>query len=310
MATLKEGNEVQPPNPVREDYRPPDGVAHLISDGENWQTLADRYKVPVMTLIESNFATTKPEYINWYLHHYVKCDTTTPDRYNWRFSTSSRHKGGLRPGTIFVQPNWQAILIAAKAATREVVVDWVRNMSITTAVVDGSTLTIGAGRIFSSTTKLGTFFTKLREGGAPDSLADAWMKFLRDALIRYTAGLRDVHDGAFPMFEAVSPEIPFLQAKATPWFLLQHGSSSDDSLMGPAKFLNIPKAANMATPAAHQAMMTHADWFTRAFTRLRNTALANQVVGRGHVNPLTRRVTGIAMAPKIFSEPLDMPEIV
>jgi hypothetical protein len=120
MQGLKSGNEDPPAEAtkVAENYRPPRSLIHRVSDGENWTILAARYKVDARTLIWQNFQTDNAKVVNWYLHYYVKCDKTTPDRYNWRFSTSSRNGGGFRPGIIFVTPNWRAILDAAKFLTR------------------------------------------------------------------------------------------------------------------------------------------------------------------------------------------------
>jgi hypothetical protein len=103
-AALKPGNERQPPpgQLVPITYRPPNSLAHHVSDGERWETVASRYGVPVKELIWENFKTHVPEEINWYLKNYVRCDTPTPDGYNWRFSTSAQNGGGPRAGIIFV----------------------------------------------------------------------------------------------------------------------------------------------------------------------------------------------------------------
>lgn len=75
-----------------------------MADGENWESVASHYGIGVKDLIYANFKTLIPEEVNWYLHHYVKCDTPTHDRYNWRFSTSARSGGGPRAGIIFIPP--------------------------------------------------------------------------------------------------------------------------------------------------------------------------------------------------------------
>lgn len=101
---LKPGNEWPPPNDrlVPVDYRPPDSITHQVSDGERWESLATRYGIPVKDLIWANFKTTVPAEVNWYLNHYVACDTPSPDGYNWRFTTSARKGAGPRAGIIFI----------------------------------------------------------------------------------------------------------------------------------------------------------------------------------------------------------------
>lgn len=103
-SSLLPGNEREPANKVAITFRPAGSVKHLISDGDNWQSLQDRYHIPAKTIIEANFKTTVPEEVNWYLHHYVNCDTPTADRYNWRFSTSARNGPSPRAGIIYIPP--------------------------------------------------------------------------------------------------------------------------------------------------------------------------------------------------------------
>lgn len=101
---LKPGNERQPPpgRLVAVTYRPPGSIVHQVADGERWETLASRYGVDVTDLIWQNFKTSEPAEINWYLRHYVGCNTSTPDAYNWTFTTSARNGSGPRAGIIFI----------------------------------------------------------------------------------------------------------------------------------------------------------------------------------------------------------------
>jgi hypothetical protein len=105
---LKPGNEKEPPSDrkVSIHYRLPGTGIHFVSDREHWQSIADHYEVGVKDLIWANFKTLIPEEINWYLHHYVCCDTPTEDRYNWRFTTSARSYKHLSPraGAVFIPP--------------------------------------------------------------------------------------------------------------------------------------------------------------------------------------------------------------
>jgi hypothetical protein len=103
-ASLLPGNEREPLKRVAIDFRPASSVEHVVSDGDNWGTLQDRYGIPARTIIEANFKTIVPEEVNWYLHHYVNCDTTTPDRYNWRFSSTARNGPSPRAGIIYIPP--------------------------------------------------------------------------------------------------------------------------------------------------------------------------------------------------------------
>lgn len=106
MASLKLGNEKEPPAKVSIDYRPKDSIAHNVVDGETWQSLADRYGVDVKYLIWINFKTLDSKEINWYLHHYVCCDTPAADRYNWKFTASAQKYKTKSPraGVIYIPP--------------------------------------------------------------------------------------------------------------------------------------------------------------------------------------------------------------
>jgi hypothetical protein len=57
-------------------------------------------------LIKANFSTLVPQEINWYLDHYVCCDKTTADGYNWRFSSTARKHRDKSPraGIIYIPP--------------------------------------------------------------------------------------------------------------------------------------------------------------------------------------------------------------
>ena len=101
---LKPGNE-RPPSPDRLvpiTYRPLNSTVHRVSDGERWESIAAQYSIGVKELIWENFKTDVPAEINWYLNHYVSCDTPTPDRYNWTFTTSARNGPGPRAGIIYI----------------------------------------------------------------------------------------------------------------------------------------------------------------------------------------------------------------
>jgi len=86
---LKPGNEVMPPahKLVPMDYNMAASDFHHVKDGDHWKKIADDYEVPVQELLMWNFNTLDPYEINWYLRQYVGCNQTTPDKYNYRFST-------------------------------------------------------------------------------------------------------------------------------------------------------------------------------------------------------------------------------
>ncbi|MBM3752476.1 MAG: hypothetical protein FJW38_00665 [Acidobacteria bacterium] len=188
MPQLKPGNEKKPSPAtlVPISYTPPNSLAHLIADGENWQSLAARYGMPAVDIIKMNFKTADPYEINWYLREYVNCNTPTADGHNWRFSTSARNGPSPRAGKIFVNPNWTTILRAAKEATRDSVADWFRQMSIRDAKVLGPALTIPMGSVSSVFITRWPFTQRLRNGGASDQMAEKWADFLEMTLRSYT----------------------------------------------------------------------------------------------------------------------------
>jgi hypothetical protein len=82
-----------PADAVRKDHTP-----HRVQDGESWQTLSDRYGIPVETIIGANFETLVSSEVNWYLHHRVGCNKPTRDGKNWMFSSTAK------PGIIQIPP--------------------------------------------------------------------------------------------------------------------------------------------------------------------------------------------------------------
>lgn len=72
------------------------GKMHKVRDNETWESVAQQYRVPVLDLIEYNFATRDPAEINWYLREYVGCRLETRDGKNYRFSSAAN------PGVIYI----------------------------------------------------------------------------------------------------------------------------------------------------------------------------------------------------------------
>lgn len=68
----------------------PTGTRRDVTLKDNWGDLAKIAGIPALDLIEYNFQTRIPEVINWYLHNFVGCTTTTGDGKNYRFGPGTR----------------------------------------------------------------------------------------------------------------------------------------------------------------------------------------------------------------------------
>ncbi len=93
--------EKPPTNPLPKGPR--SGRPHRVADNESLESVADKYGVPVKTLLLHNFGTLHPMEINWYLHHQVGCNLPTHDRKNWRFSRAAN------PGIIYIPDKPQVV---------------------------------------------------------------------------------------------------------------------------------------------------------------------------------------------------------
>lgn len=99
--------ERAPSKPLPAGFKPAGGRTYRIQDGDSWWTLAIREGVLVWDLIEYNFATRVPAEVNWYMKRRLGCDQVTPNRKNYRFSSSAK------PGILYLPPK-----AAAKLAPR------------------------------------------------------------------------------------------------------------------------------------------------------------------------------------------------
>jgi hypothetical protein len=236
--------------------------------------------------------------VNWYLHHYVKCDTPTPDRYNWRFSTSSRNGGGFRPGIIFIKPNWRAILDAAKFLTKLCVVDWFGSASLVGIRVDmANTVIINGHDILWLKGFLPQFIHSLRLQGATDELAFAWTRSVYAALEEFSFSIHDVvpilpppnapHD-----FDSVPA--PFVLA---PWHLVAKAKQS-----GSAAFVNsmIQEGISLSSAPARVAIEEFARWWDTLMGAVRLAVQANEVTGRGTWRSSSGTWTGVVSARNGF----------
>ena len=92
--------EKKPANPVPKGYHVEKSIRHRVRDGESWETLAERYGIDAKKIIKSNFKTSDPREVNWYLGNpnYVGCKKPTPDGNNWMFSSAAD------PGIVYIPP--------------------------------------------------------------------------------------------------------------------------------------------------------------------------------------------------------------
>lgn len=298
MPQLKPGNEKKPSPAtlVPIGYIPPNSVAHLIADGENWQTLAARYGLPAVDIIKMNFKTTDPYEINWYLREYVNCNTPTPDGYNWRFSTSARNGPSPRAGKIFVIPNWTTILQAAKEATRDSVTDWFRGALIRGAKVRGAELTIPHGSVSSVFATRWQFTQRLRNGGASDQMAEKWADFLEMILRSFTADIHTVESIAYPIYGSWNAPIPPPPMHATPFLLLRNTGGDAYASRGFLRPQLQNYLGNAGDPAATSMANGYAVWFADKFALMRQSAKVNQMLATVHKIP-GQMVSGDAFAP-------------
>ena len=278
MPSLKPGFEIEPASPVPLSFRPPESVIHRVSDGEDWYSVAKRYNLPVDYLVYSNFQTNVPREINWYLREYIRCDLPTADRKNWRFSTSARMGGGPRPGVVYVTLNWNAILQAAKTATRLFVTTWFQTASLgpsatqvfgpmLTAFPTSVQVTVG-----SDSSLLGLFERMLIDAGAPDELARNWPLVLFNGLLVFTQTLETIQANAFPTLSGLGPFIEPVIAAPFPLLL-----SGNDNLLKLQQFLTILTLSNIDGTAAQRAMQSYASWFSTSFTVFRQSTVAMNV---------------------------------
>lgn len=308
MPQLKPGNEKKPsPSTlVPISYIPPNSIQHLVADGENWQSLAARYGMPALDIIKMNFKTADPYEINWYLREYVNCNTPTADGYNWRFSTSARNGPSLRAGKIFVNPNWTTILRAAKEATRDSVADWFQQMTIRDAKVLGPSLEIPERSVRSVFSSRSQFTMRLRNGGAPDQIAEKWAAFLEMVLRSYTEKIELTVPAAFPAYKnwngpGVPPALTTL-----PFFLLQNMSGNGFVSRGFLRTQLQHYLGSWRDPAATVMANAYAVWFAKGFEEVRILARVMQLLGTVQKRPgemvtgSAHSVPGAIVIPRMF----------
>lgn len=306
MTSLKPGNEVKPApgKLVAPTYRPDGSFDHLVSDGENWQKLADRYRIPAKKIIEDNFKTTNPYEINWYLREYVNCKVPPPDRYNWTFSTSAR-EGGIpgRAGKVFIVPNWADIEKAAKTLTKRYVKQWFELCMVQNGMVNGSALTINPTAVRPTMNIASIFAMEFELAGAPRQFAQGWAAHLQQGLELFTNSLHANQPSAYPMFNAWPTPGGVPPTPALPWPLLNSGSGGIANQNWFISQLMFPGVNN---PEMQGVIKRHGQWFQQAFQIVKGATMARNVLGQGIADPYSRRVVGTAFASINF---LQVPEL-
>jgi hypothetical protein len=285
-------------------YRPAGSFDHDVSDGESWQKLADRYRVPALSIIESNFKTTNPYEVNWYLREYVNCKVPTSDGYNWRFSTSAR-EGGIpgRAGKVFIQPNWAEIEKAAKQLTKKFVKQWFDFCTVTIGMVDGSRLTIMPGNVKPNIHVGSLFAIEFELAGAPRQIAQGWAAHLQRGLELFTGALMADQPNAYPAFMnwKAGGFVPMMPA--LPWPLL---ANTETGIASQGWFLSQVMFPGVNHPDLQGVIKRHGQWFHQAFQLFRTGASATQVLGRGIADPYNGRVAGTAFAMMHFLQTQNM----
>lgn len=83
------------PHPLTKNFVPPKSTAYTVRDGDTWESVAKLHGLSARALIDHNFQTTEPDYVNFYLQHITGCNKTYDD-VNWAFSDSAT------PGKVYI----------------------------------------------------------------------------------------------------------------------------------------------------------------------------------------------------------------
>lgn len=85
--------EKTPSPQIGKGYVPPKSQKYHYRDGESFVTIARKFEMDPLELIQLNFGTTVPREVNWYLREYCGCTKTTRSGKNYVFSSSDRRNG-------------------------------------------------------------------------------------------------------------------------------------------------------------------------------------------------------------------------
>lgn len=83
------------PHPLSKFLVPPKSAPYTVKDGDTWESVAKLHGLSARALIDHNFQTTEPDYVNYYLKHITGCNKTYDD-INWAFSASAS------PGKVYI----------------------------------------------------------------------------------------------------------------------------------------------------------------------------------------------------------------
>ena len=83
------------PHPLSKFLVPPKSTVYTVRDGDSWESVAKSHGLSAKALIDHNFQTTVPAYVNYYLKHITGCNKTYDD-VNWAFSDSAS------PGKVYI----------------------------------------------------------------------------------------------------------------------------------------------------------------------------------------------------------------
>ena len=75
------------------------GIPYRVQDGDDWNSVARKFRVNVQTLIMFNFGTLNTNEVNWYLRRSVGCVVPSQSGFNWKFSSRAK------PGIIYIPPH-------------------------------------------------------------------------------------------------------------------------------------------------------------------------------------------------------------
>ena len=124
--------EKEPVHKVSRTHVPPGSIPYRVKDGDTWISIAQAHALDPWDLIEANFATRDAGEVNWYLRDYVGCKVATPDKKNWKFSSSATpgviHIPRGTPGLYYVVPNMKLIAqdrtMSCWFASGQMLIEW------------------------------------------------------------------------------------------------------------------------------------------------------------------------------------------
>jgi hypothetical protein len=116
----------QPQKLMPRNFIPDDSDPYRVRDGDSWESLTrqlsirDAQSYDPWYLIRLNFPSLPQDKkqatleVNWYLHEYVGCDALTPDRTNYKFTSSAT------PGIVYL-PRKAVVCLEGIKARREAI---------------------------------------------------------------------------------------------------------------------------------------------------------------------------------------------